>query len=202
MDSGKTSMRRKALAIVFASSLAISGSTVAHANEGTESQGSYEAGNDFPKNPSEADLAEAGLTRADADKMTQDYVRGIEEAQKSGEVSEEEASQMLELAESPGSGDNDGISTRALPLWAAAAVVGCAGGVVVGEGKTQIKNALKEGASVDEATDIAVGAAVDCVFGAVPGGVITASLKKTLTQPVKAAVKPAVKKGVEQIAKE
>lgn len=202
MDSGKTSMRRKALAIVFASSLAISGSTVAHANEGTESQGSYEAGNDFPKNPSEADLAEAGLTRADADKMTQDYVRGIAEAQKSGEVSEEEANQMLELAESPDSGDNDGTSTRALPLWAAAAVVGCAGGVVVGEGKTQIKNALKEGASVDEATDIAVGAAVDCVFGAVPGGVITASLKKTLTQPVKAAVKPAVKKGVEQIAKE
>ena len=94
-------MRRKALAIVFASSLAISGSTVAHANEGTESQGSYEAGNDFPKNPSEADLAEAGVTRADADKMTQDYVRGIEEAQKSGEVSEEEANQMLELAESP-----------------------------------------------------------------------------------------------------
>ena len=195
-------MRRKALAIVFASSLAISGSTVAHANEGTESQGSYEAGNDFPKNPSEADLAEAGLTRADADKVTQDYVRGIEEAQKSGEVGEEEASQMLELAESPDSGDNDGISTRALPLWAAAAVVGCAGGVVVGEGKTQIKNALNEGASVDEATDIAVGAAVDCVFGAVPGGVITASLKKTLTQPVKTAVKPAVKKGVEQIAKE
>ena len=107
-----------------------------------------------------------------------------------------------QLAESPDSGDNDGISTRALPLWAAAAVVGCAGGVVVGEGKTQIKNALNEGASVDEATDIAVGAAVDCVFGAVPGGVITASLKKTLTQPVKTAVKPAVKKGVEQIAKE
>ena len=41
------------------------------------------------------------MTRADADKMTQDYVRGIEEAQKSGEVSEEEANQMLELAESP-----------------------------------------------------------------------------------------------------
>lgn len=202
MVSRKTSMGRKALAVVVASSLAISGSTVAHADDSTDSPESYEVGNSFPKNPSEAELAEAGLTRADAEKVTQDYIRGIEEAQESGELSEDEANEMLELAESPDSGGDDGVSTRALPLWAAAAVVGCAAGVVVGEGKTQIKNALKEGASVDQATDIAIGSAVDCVFGAVPGGVVTASIQKALTQPIKAAVKPAVKKGVEQIAKE
>lgn len=86
------------------------------------------------------------------------------------------------------------MSTRALPLWAAGAIVGCAGSAVAGSGKTQIQNALKRGASVDEAADIAVDVAVDCAFGAIPGGAIAAVAKKTLTQPIKNALRSIVKK--------
>ncbi|MDO4252612.1 MAG: hypothetical protein Q4C74_05195 [Rothia sp. (in: high G+C Gram-positive bacteria)] len=34
---------------------------------------------------------------------------------------------------------------RALPIWAAAAIVGCTGSLALGEGKDQVKNAFKEG---------------------------------------------------------
>ena len=198
----ETSIGRKVLAVVTTTVLAISGSTFAQASEGAASQETYESGNFFPKNPNEADLAEAGLTRVDANQLVQRYIHVLKEAQESGKVSAEDTNQMLQLAKAPSATDSNGISTRALPLWAAGAVVGCAASVVVGEGKTQIKNALKDGASIDQATDIAVGAAVDCVFGAAPGGVITASLKKALTKPIKSALKPAVKKGVEKVDKE
>lgn len=90
----------------------------------------------------------------------------------------------------------------ALPLWAAGAIVGCAGAALLGEGKTQIKNALKSGASVDEASNIAIGVAVDCVFGAVPGGAIAGAAKAALTKPIKDSLRPLVKKGVEKIKKE
>lgn len=70
---------------------------------------------------------------------------------------------------------------------------------MAGSGKIQIQNALKRGASVDEAADIAVDVAVDCVFGAIPGGAIAAAAKKMLTQPIKNALRPIVKKSVKKI---
>ncbi|PTI36530.1 hypothetical protein BU056_12800, partial [Staphylococcus succinus] len=136
---------------------------------------------------SEADLAELGLTKSDAEQITKDFTDVVNSAEQSGDITASEANALRDsLTKSPNDASDDpGASTRALPVWAAAAIVGCAGGAVLGQGKKQITNALKEGASVDAANDIAIGAGVDCVFGAVPGGAIGAAAKNKLTQPIK-----------------
>lgn len=149
-------------------------------------------------NLTEDDLAELGLTRADADQLEAEFEQVVDDAEAAGTISAEEAATLREeLGEAPG-GD-DGMQPQALPVWAAAAIVGCAGSVVLGSGKTQIQNALKSGATVDQATDIAIDAGVDCVFGAVPGGAIGAAAQKALTGPIKGALRPPTKKAVEQL---
>ena len=144
----------------------------------------------------EDDLAEIGLTKEDAEELTSEFESLIESAESSGDISGAEAESLREdLLTAP----EEDAEARALPVWAAAAIVGCAGSVVMGSGKTQIQNALKNGASVDAAADIAIDSAVDCVFGAVPGGAIGAAAKKWLTTPIKNALRPHVKKAVQNL---
>lgn len=147
---------------------------------------------------SEEELKEAGLTKDDARTLEADMAKAIDLAEKDGSISTAEADSLRSnlLSES----EQDGVGAQALPVWAAAAIVGCAASVAVGEGKTQVKNALKND-GVDEATDIAIGIGVDCVFGAVPGGVIGAAAKKAMTTPIKKALKPHVKKIIEKLNK-
>lgn len=146
----------------------------------------------------EDDLAKLGLTRADAEQLEADFEQLVDDAEAEGAISAEEAATLREeLGEVPG--EDGEMQTQALPIWAAAAIVGCAGSVVLGSGKTQIQNALKSGATVDEATDIAIDAGVDCVFGAVPTGAIGAVAQRALTGPIKSALRPHVRKGVEQL---
>lgn len=125
---------------------------------------------------SEDELNDVGLTKKDAENLESDVAKAINDAEKDGSVSASEATSLRSnlLSES----EQDGVGAQALPVWAAAAIVGCAASVATGEGKAQVKNALKNG-GVDEATDIALGIGVDCVFGAVPGGVIGAAAKKS-----------------------
>lgn len=152
-----------------------------------------------PKQVTEAELQKYGITRGEAEQATESYAEQIKEGEKQGKISSEEANKLLSLAENEQDQSGD---QEVLPAWAAAAVVGCALSVGVGEGKTQIKNALKEGSDVDTVSDIAIGAAVDCVIGAAPGGAIGAAAKKWLVTPIKAALRPLVKKVVENILKE
>ena len=114
---------------------------------------------------SEEELKEVGLTKDDAANLESDVAKAIDAAEKDGSITSAEAKSLRSnlLSES----EEDGVGTQALPVWAAAAIVGCAASVATGEGKTQVKNASKNG-GVDEATDIAIGIGVDCVFGAVP----------------------------------
>lgn len=151
-----------------------------------------------PKRVTEAELQEYGITQEEAEQTTEAYAEQIREAEKQGKISPEEANRLLSLAENE---QNQTDNQEALPVWAAAAIVGCAASVGMGEAKTQIKNALKSGSDVDSATDIALGAAVDCVFGAVPGGAIGAFSKKILTTPIKSSLRPLVKKIVEAISR-
>lgn len=190
----KTSVKRKVLAVPIVFTLAVSGISDGHANATVDHEQAYVLENEFPRNPTETDLSNIGVTRQDAEHASEEFVRIIREAQNSGKLTDAQSDYFLELAESPRSDVDGAVSTRALPLWAAGAIVGCAGSAVAGSGKTQIQNALKRGASVDEAADIAVDVAVDCVFGAIPGGAIAAAAKKTLTQPIKNALRPIVKK--------
>lgn len=145
---------------------------------------------------SEAELNEVGLTKEDAENLESDVAKTIDDAEQDGSLSASEAKSLRSnlLSDSK----EDGVGTQALPVWAAAAIVGCAASVATGEGKTQVKNALKNG-GVDKATDIALGIGVDCVFGAVPGGVIGAAAKKAMTTPIKKALKPHVKKIIEKL---
>lgn len=147
---------------------------------------------------SEDELKEVGLTKEDAKNLESDVDKAIGAAEKDGSISASEAKSLRAnlLSES----EQDRVGTQVLPVWAAAAIVGCAASVATGEGKTQVKNALKNG-GVDEATDIAIGIGVDCVFGAIPGGVIGAAAKKAMTAPIKKALKPHVKKIVETLNK-
>lgn len=200
-DRRTTSWGRKLIGVTVATALTMSVSVHASAQENTTPTPAAAVAETSPDRLTEPELNERGLTRQDAEQATQAYVDAIEQAQRQGDISASEATQLLTLAE-PAGEEPGGVSTQALPVWAAAAIVGCAAGAVVGEGKAQIKNALKNGASVDEATDIAVGAAVDCVFGAVPGGVVAAAAKKALTTPIKAALKPLIKKSVDDMSKE
>jgi len=148
----------------------------------------------------EAELAAAGLTRADADAIVREAEAAVAAAEERGEITSADAAafrdSVLTTRSTGGTGEDGQASTMALPVWAAAAIVGCAGSVMLGEGSDQVKNALRTG-GVDSATDIALGIGVDCVFGAVPGGAIGAAAKKTLTQPIKDTLRPAVKKVIE-----
>lgn len=149
---------------------------------------------------SEPELKEIGLTKYDAEQLTSEVMAIIEKEKAAGNISEEDANAFSGLLlESPM--NESGTQVRALPIWAAAAIVGCAGSVALGEGKDQVKNALKEGKSVDEASDIAIGVAVDCVFGAIPGGAAGAAVKNTLTKPIKDSLRPHVKKVVADMEK-
>lgn len=149
----------------------------------------------------ESELKDIGLTRSDAEQATDSFAEVIDSAEKTGEISSAEAQALRgNLLAQNDSGE--GVQPQALPLWAAAAIVGCAGSVALGEGKTQVKNALKSGSSVDQATDIAIGVGVDCVFGAVPLGAIGAVAKKAVTTPIKNALRPLVKKVVQKINKD
>lgn len=149
---------------------------------------------------SESELKEIGLTKQDAEQLVSDVASIIEKEKLAGNISEEDANTFSELLLATPVNES-GTQLQALPIWAAAAIVGCAGSVALGEGKDQVKNALKEGKSVDEASDIAIGVAVDCVFGAVPGGAIGAAAKNTLTKPIKDALRPHVKKVVADMDK-
>jgi hypothetical protein len=150
----------------------------------------------------EAELAAVGLTRADADAdaIVREAEAAVAAAEERGEITSADAAafrdSVLTTGSTGGTGEDGQASTMALPVWAAAAIVGCAGSVMLGEGADQVKNALRTG-SVDSATDIALGIGVDCVFGAVPGSAIGAAAKKTLTQPIKDTLRPAVKKVIE-----
>lgn len=146
----------------------------------------------------ESELAELGLTRADAEALEAEFESVVNEAEAAGTISAEEASVLREELGQPPAGGGD-MQTQALPVWAAAAIVGCAGAAVMGSGKTQIQNALKSGATVDQAADIAIDTAVDCVFGAVPGGAIGAAAQRTLSGPIKSALRPHVKRSVENL---
>ncbi|QOD42629.1 hypothetical protein [Clavibacter zhangzhiyongii] len=144
----------------------------------------------------EAELAEVGLTREDADAIVREAEAALAAAEARGEITAADAAAFRQHLLTTGSGGSGEVSTQALPVWAAAAIIGCAGSVMLGEGADQVKNALRTG-GVDSATDIALGIGVDCVFGAVPGGAIGAAAKKTLTQPIKDTLRPAVKKVIE-----
>lgn len=135
------------------------------------------------------------MTKHDAEQLTADVIAVVENEKMAGKISEEEAKYFADLLLTAPI-DESGTQFRALPIWAAAAIVGCAGTVAMGEGADQVKNALKKGKSVEEASDIAIGVAVDCVFGAVPGGVIGATVKNALTKPIKDSLRPHVKKVV------
>jgi hypothetical protein len=151
-----------------------------------------------PKRVTEAELQEYGITRGDAEQATESYAEQIREAEKEGKVSPEDANRLLSLADNEQNQTGD---QEALPIWAAAAIVGCAASVATGTVKDQVKKALKEGKGIDSASDIATDAAVDCVFGAVPGGIIGATTKKVLTTPLKSTLKPLVKKIVEGMSR-
>lgn len=147
---------------------------------------------------SESELEEIGLTRRDAEQLTSEVVSLIEREKVAGNISEEDANIFIELLlKTPA--NESGAQLQALPVWAAAAIVGCAGSVALGEGKDQVKNALKQGKTVDEASDIVIGVAVDCVFGAIPGGIAGAAIKNALTKPIKDSLRPLVKKVVEDM---
>lgn len=145
----------------------------------------------------EAELAAVGLTRADADAIVLEAEAALSAAEARGEITAADAAAFRGALLTAGSGNGSGeVTTMALPVWAAAAIVGCAGSVMLGEGADQVKNALRTG-GVDSATDIAIGIGVDCVFGAVPGGAIGAAAKKALTQPIRDTLRPAVRKVIE-----
>lgn len=145
----------------------------------------------------ETELAAVGLTREDADTIVREAEAALAAAEAQGDITSADAAAFRDSLLTTGSTGGEGdASTMALPVWAAAAIVGCAGSVMLGEGADQVKNALRTG-GVDSATDIALGIGVDCVFGAVPGGAIGAAAKKTLTQPIKDTLRPAVKKVIE-----
>lgn len=147
---------------------------------------------------SEDELNERGLTKDDAKELESDFASAIDEAERDGSISSTEAQGLR--TNMLGAEDPKETGPQILPVWAAAAIVGCAGSVAIGEGKSQVKNALKN-EGVDSATDIAIGIGVDCVFGAVPGGVMGAAAKKAMTTPIKQALKPYVKKVVEGLNK-
>lgn len=149
---------------------------------------------------SESELKEIGLTKQDAEQVVSELAFIIEKEKLAGNISTEDSNTFSELRLATPVNES-GTQLQALPIWAATAIVGCAGSVALGEGKDQVKNALKEGKSVDEASDIAIGVAVDCVFGAVPGGTIGAAAKNTLTKPIKDALRPHVKKVVADMEK-
>lgn len=147
-----------------------------------------------------SDLEKIGLTKQDAEKLTNDALNIIEKEKELGNISEEEAQAFSDaLLTAPV--DKGGAQVQALPVWAAAAIIGCAGSVALGEGRDQVKNALKAGKSVDETSDIVIGIAVDCVFGAIPGGAIGAAAKKSLTKPIKDTLRPHVKRIVADMEK-
>ena len=193
---------------MLASTLAIASTTTATADtaefEATDHTAAAEAAAlTPPENLTQQELAELGISRNTAEQATADFNAAIDEALANQEITASEAEELRQLgADGPQEPTPGMEGTQALPVWAAAAIVGCAAGAVTGEGKTQIKKALQNGASVDQATDIAVGAAVDCVFGAVPFGAIGAAAKKALAPSIKSAVKPVVREGVEKITKE
>lgn len=147
---------------------------------------------------SEDQLNERGLTKDDAKELESDFASAIDEAERNGSISSTEAQGLR--TNMLGAEDPKETDRQVLPVWAAAAIVGCAGSIAIGEGKSQVKNALKN-EGVDSATDIAIGIGVDCVFGAIPGGVIGAAAKKAMTTPIKQALKPHVKKVVETLNK-
>lgn len=147
---------------------------------------------------SEDELNERGLTKDDAKELESDFASAIDEAERNGSISSTEAQGLR--TNMLGAEDPKETDRQVLPVWAAAAIVGCAGSIAIGEGKSQVKNALKN-EGVDSATDIAIGIGVDCVFGAIPGGVIGAAAKKAMTTPIKQALKPHVKKVVETLNK-
>lgn len=148
---------------------------------------------------SEAELKEVGLTKEDAENLKAEAATAIDNAEKDGSISATEAQSLRTNLVSES--EQVEADPHALPVWAAAAIVGCAASVATGEGKAQVKNALKTG-GVDNATDIAIGIGVDCVFGAIPGGLIGAATKKALTTPIKQTMRPYVKKIIEQLNKE
>lgn len=196
-----------AMSTVLAGSLVVTSASMASASSSAADSSTASAGQVSAATDtlylSESDLAGLGLTKADAEQLTADFTAAVNQAEKSGDIKHEEAEALRKSLATPPSAPNDEMAhAAALPVWAAAAIVGCAGSVVLGQGKTQITNALQQGASVDSATDIAIGAGVDCVFGAVPGGAIGAAAKKSLTKPIKDALRPHVKKIVQKMKNE
>lgn len=93
-----------------------------------------------PMNLSESDLERIGLSKEEAKKLINDIFSIVEREKDLGNISTEEAQAFSSaLLTTPA---DEGITQfRGLPVWAAAAIVGCAGSVMLGEGKKQVKNA-------------------------------------------------------------
>lgn len=177
-------LTRGEISLLIAAAVAFSSAASAGASDHTRPQGSAVSGIGSPKQRNihltEGELEAIGLSRQGAKVMMEGVESHVRHLEDLGEISGSDAKVLLDsLTVSRAESHHGGAETRALPAWAAGAIVGCAGRVVLGEGKEQVKNLLKEGKSTDEISDVMVGSAVDCVFGAVSGGALAAPVKKS-----------------------